>query len=333
MPKLEPKQIQKELEQGRFWPVYWLYGAEKMKSRELLKRIKKALIPEAQTTTVGFFGMQDECLDASEVECPHIVESAKSPSLSGGLRMIVIRDAHLLKDTDALEELLGPPATRDQIESVCIFISKDLDARKKFSKILVEKAAVVPCDEVADDEREAWVQYLSKRRGVKPSQSMVLSLCQMDPWTLDIIDQELEKFSLNNAADDGETYASSFGSDFSVYGGAESFLNAFFSRDLSRALPACTGFADQQDEALPLLGLFGWNLRQLVLLARDRESGTRYAKLNSYVADRIKAWSRLWSVDELLHLQAELEDLDFSSKQTPLLPLGLWSSLVQKFCS
>ena len=37
MPKLEPKTVQRELDQGQLWPVYWLYGGEAMKARELLK--------------------------------------------------------------------------------------------------------------------------------------------------------------------------------------------------------------------------------------------------------------------------------------------------------
>ena len=37
MPKLEAKQVQKELDEGWLWPVYWIYGPEGMKARELLK--------------------------------------------------------------------------------------------------------------------------------------------------------------------------------------------------------------------------------------------------------------------------------------------------------
>ena len=52
MPKLEPKVIQKELEQGVLWPVYWLYGQERMKSRELFKRIRGYEVDEANAVRV-----------------------------------------------------------------------------------------------------------------------------------------------------------------------------------------------------------------------------------------------------------------------------------------
>src|SRR4051812_2060005 len=97
MPKLEPKVIQKELDQGQLWPVYWLYGQERMKSRELLKRIRKAALPESSDSIGALFGMAEENFDGAEQSGATVVESALSPSLGGGLRFIVVRDAHLLK--------------------------------------------------------------------------------------------------------------------------------------------------------------------------------------------------------------------------------------------
>ena len=89
MPKLEPKQIQKELEQGQLWPVYWLYGQERMKSRELLKRIRRAALGEKPETFCA-----ETLIEGTEVDAASIVDSAQSPSLGGGLRFIVVRDAH-----------------------------------------------------------------------------------------------------------------------------------------------------------------------------------------------------------------------------------------------
>src|SRR3954469_23966099 len=95
MPKLEPKDVQKELEQGLLWPVYWIYGQEHMKARELLKRIKKTALGDS--TAASVLGLGEENLDGSQSDSTLIVESAKSLSLGGGLRFLVIRDAHLIK--------------------------------------------------------------------------------------------------------------------------------------------------------------------------------------------------------------------------------------------
>src|SRR5262245_28723502 len=143
MPRLEPKQVQREIEEGNLWPVYWLFGQERMKSRELLKRIRKAALGEPANP------LSEETLEGTETGAHRVVEAAQSPSLDGGTRLVVVRDAHALKDTEGLAPLLGARMPAAQVGSVCVFLSKDLDGRKKFSKLLLEKAAVVPCEEVS----------------------------------------------------------------------------------------------------------------------------------------------------------------------------------------
>lgn len=330
MPKLEPKLVQRELDQGQIWPVYWLYGTETMKSRELLKRIRRAVLGDAAPS--GFaasFG--EELLDGTEVTGDTVVEAAQSPALGqiGSARLVVVRDAHAMKNPEALTGLLTARDSLQNLTSVCVFLSKDLDGRKKFSKLLTEKAAVVPCEEVAENEREAWVGYLSKRHGVTLAPHLVAQLCVMDPWSLDIVERELEKYTIAGGSVHG---AEVLAGEVSLQGGADAFLKCFFERDLKESLVRAEAFADQPDEALPLLGLLAWNVRHLALLIADRESGTRTVKLNPYVAERMAVWARKWSLAEMTELQSMLAELDYGFKQTPLLPLGLWSSIVTRFC-
>jgi len=322
MPKLEPKIIQKELEQGQIWPVYWLYGTERMKSRELLKRIRKAVLGSETSSASGLAGFGEEMLDGNEVDSATVLDAAQSLSLGGGCRFIVVREAHALKEAEILGALCGPKAKKEELTSVCVFLSKDLDGRKKFSKILTDKAAVVPCEEVPEAEREAWISYLAKRRGISLPPELIAQMSSLDPWSLDIIDQELEKFSL---AQTGDVILSLLGGGGA--GGGERFLNAFFARDLKKSLQAIEDFADRPDESLPLLGLLGWNVRHLALVLSRAQ-----IKLNPFIAERLQAWSKHWELSEVIRLQTYLEELDFSLKQTPLLPIGLWGELVVTFC-
>ena len=72
---------------------------------------------------------------------------------------------------------------------------------------------------------------------------------------------------------------------------------------------------------------------ELASLVAARANGNRGAvKLSPYVAQKLEAWSRHWSLDELVALQARLAELDFGFKQTPLLPLGMWTEIVTSFC-
>lgn len=130
MPKLDAKAVQKELEQGLAAPVYWLYGPEKMKSRELLKKIRSAVLGNGQK--VSFLGGSEEVFEGDQVRAIEIVEAAKSLSFGGGTRLLVIREAHALKEMESLAELLGPSQPLSELPSICVFLAKDLDGQKSF---------------------------------------------------------------------------------------------------------------------------------------------------------------------------------------------------------
>lgn len=334
MPKLEPKQIQKELEQNLLWPVYWLYGPETYKSREILQRIKKSIfnpLNDSSPQEASGTYLNSRTLEGSEVKAEEILDEARTPSFLGSTRLFIIRDAHLIKNPDCLAELLGPAIpfsarSEGKLLSVCVFLAKDLDARKKFSKSLLEGAAVVPCEEVIEAQREAWVQYLAKRRKLELTPELILKLSALDPWSLDQIDQELEKYSL--ASEQTDVFLDSS----RVYRGFDDFLNPFFKRDLKKTLPQISYFSDEPDEALPLLGLLAWNARQLAIFLAEKAQRASYSKPNPYLADRLRKWSDHWSLHDLSQLQEELCQMDFSIKQTSLHSLGLWNQLILRFC-
>ncbi len=329
MPKLEPKMIQKELDQGQLRPVYWVYGSERMKVREIVKRIRKAVLgPTQGGESAGGLSLSEDVFEASETDASSVLDAAQSMSLMGGTRLVTVRDAHALKNPETLEPLLDPAfaSSKENLVSVCVFISKDLDGRKKFSKTLLDRAAVIPCEEVQEGEREPWIQYLAKLKGVKLSAEHVLQLSLLDPWNLEIVDQELEKYVTSGADEEA------FLKEMQLQGGNDVFIDAFFRRNRKVALERAERFADQPDESLPLLGLLAWNAKQLALTVADKQSRSGTLKLSPFIAERMRVWSQFWSMEDVIELQAELAGIDFGFKQTPLLALGLWDSLVLRFC-
>lgn len=316
MPKFEPKIIQKELEAGKTWPVYWIYGEEPMKARELVKRIRKTLFKSEEINP--FCETQ---LEGSEVTAAQVLDSAQSMSMMGGLRFTLVKQAHLIKDLDQLEPLFNST-------NVTVLLAKDLDQRKKFSKKLVEKAAVIPCEAIAEGDRESWVHYLAKRHELVLNEQEVIFLRALDPWSLDLIERELEKLKQCVSTDDRLlTLAGSLSQ-----GSSENFIEAFFTKQRNFAFSFVQSFADVPEEALPLLGLISWNTRMLALVLKDREAGTRDVKLGSFLIDKFNRYSRHWKLNEVIELQHHLAEIDFSIKQTPRPALALWSQLVLRFC-
>jgi DNA polymerase III delta subunit len=327
MPQFELKEVQRDLDQKIIWPVYWLYGPEKYKSRELLKKIRMAVLGTSESSGPSLFAWNEEIIDGSDVDVETALDIIKNPTLGGGVKLVVVRDAHALKSIEKFSELLGPPNDLSQLSWVCVCLSKDLDGRKKFSKTLIEQSAVVHCEEVAENQKAIWIQFLAKQHEVELSPGALMQVSALEPWSLEIVDQELQKLSI---ADGDEAIL--LGSASGNPRGTEGFLDSFFLRDLNSALAEVGHFASHIDESLPLLGLLGWNVRQLALFLSDRENGTRHLKSNPYLAEKLQRWGRKWKLKEVIQLQDQLTQVDFSLKQTPLLALGVWSDLVVQFC-
>jgi DNA polymerase III delta subunit len=326
MPKLEPKVIQKELEAGKVRPVYFIFGAERMKSRELLKRIQKAILKGEPANDFNI-----EKWDASEVGFETVIDAAQSFSLLGGTKLVIARNVDEVKNLDSLVSYLKQfehtdPTSVDEQSSVLVLLSKNFDARKKSSKAILEAAAVVACEEVVEGDREPWIDYLSKRRGISLSASERLTLRGLDPWNLDIIDQEIAKLEL--VGDDAHLRADALLSGISSYARDE-FIDAIFCRDTKRALGLVHLFSAEMEVQLPFLGLLSWNFRHLKLFVMEQELRARSSeKRNPYLSKNLERWRKHWTLATLTELEHALFQIDFSLKITRLLGLGLWTDAV-----
>ncbi len=331
MPKLNLKDIQIQLKNDELWPVYWFHGPENYLVRVCINSIKTVFESHGVKTSEK---ENVEVLEASEVSAARVLESAQSLSFfgAGGPRFIIIKDAHLLKEPELLDDLMEKRDKWSDLKWVCAFISKDLDQRRKFSKTIAEKAAVISCESVSEREREGWVLRLSKKYKLDLTPEIVIGLCAIEPWSLDIIDQELCKYMLANNSSDPKSNESEsiLIGHLGPSGGTDVFVEAFFLKKIKTALPFAKVLADRPQDALPCLGLLGWNVREL-LLFKTKSKGIGGAGVSFYSSRRFERWEKFWTVSELLNLQKALSDIDFSLKQKPIPAISLWTDLIVRF--
>lgn len=318
MPKCTAKQIHAELEKNLLWPVYWIYGPEQLKIRELLHRIRNAHLKNIAPKNIP---LSLENFDADECTCEQILEAAQTLSLSVQQKIIIIRNAHKLKNAESLQPLLlSPPGTPEEVQVVCVFLSKDFDSRKKFSKTLLQKAITVECESVPEHDREAWIRFLMQRKEIKPEFETLSYLRQLEPWSLDGVEQELEKLSLMNEFSETLQVNEVFKS--------QHFMDCFFSKKLPLTLEQVHQFASQPEESIPLLGLLAWNLKNMIAYECTRlKKQPPPSSLHSFTLAKIQKWAPHWTLQELFDLENKLLELDFSLKQTPKSSLASWSIL------
>ncbi len=195
MAKTEAKLLQKELESARVRPVYWLYGPERMKIREMLKKIENQVLKAEPRNDFNY-----ERLDAAETRVDHALDAAQSLSLMGGTKLVVVYSCEDWKDLEPLtlylKQVSSAAQKPEELSSVLVLISKNFDGRKKTSKVILENACVVEFEAVLEHEREPWIDYLSKRRGLVLNSEEKLALISLDPWNLERADLELAKLEL-----------------------------------------------------------------------------------------------------------------------------------------
>lgn len=326
MPRMEAKIIQKELESGKLRPVYWIFGPERMKSRELVRRIQKATFGDQAPNDFNF-----EKHDGAEVDVATILDAAQGFSLMGGTKLILVRNADEIKQQDMLVEYFESIENHDAVEAselsnVIVFVSKSFDARKKATKKIQELTATVPCEEVSEQEREPWIGYLAKRRGVALKSEELNLLRGLDPWSLEIVDQELAKLELVGDEEDLRKQVLLNGVDAFA---RDDFIDALFCRDKKRTMKWMHLFCEEIEVQLPILGLVSWNLRHLKLaLMEDITRSRSGEKRNPFLQKNLDRWKRYWTFESIQEFEHGLFEIDFSLKNTRLTGKGLWTSLL-----
>lgn len=320
MAKLEPKLIQKELDQGKVRPAYYLFGPERMKARELLKRIQKTVLGDDVPNDFNF-----ERWEGSEVGAETVLDSIQSFSLMGGTKLVLVRNADELDRLELLADHLKGAAPEVD-GSVLVLMARSFDGRKKVFKAIEAGAVVVECASVADEDREPWIDYLAKRREVRLSAEERLALAGLDPWSLELVDQEIAKLEL--VGDDAGLRAESLLSGVDVHAKDE-FIEGILSRNRSLALKHVHLFHQDMDVQLPILGLIAWNFRQLKCFWMEKHTRARSGeRRNPYLQAKLDRWVKVWNQEHLHEFEQELFDLDFALKNTRATGEGLWAQLI-----
>ena len=85
-----------------FGPVYWVYGPEALKAAELVRRIRTAVLGSETSQSLSEERPMARLPRRARSWTPH------TASLFGGLRFLLVRDAHAIKGAEILAPCLGP---------------------------------------------------------------------------------------------------------------------------------------------------------------------------------------------------------------------------------
>ncbi|AIQ65079.1 DNA polymerase III subunit delta [Paenibacillus stellifer] len=320
---MDAKTAAKEIKQGKFAPVYCLYGSEKFRMNEFVSLIEKELITEEDRdfAVIPF--------DLSETPIQAVVEEAETVPFMVPRKLLIVKDAALFtagRDNakldhriEALQDYLASPADF----SVIVFLvnGDKLDERKKIVKTLKTAGIVLAFSPLGADELLKWVEKGIRERGCSPAPGMPEVLIASTGTGLQTLTGEMDKLCL--FAGRGGTVTSADveslvprGTEQNVFALVEDIANL----RLDNAIGTLHELLKQREEPIKIAALITRQFR-IILQVKDL-SEQSYAQgqiasrlgLHPYAVKLAAEQARKFGGAQLKEILSRLADLDYQMK-------------------
>ncbi len=127
--------LENELDQGRIFPVYFLYGEESYLIGETRKRIE-SLCLDPRTRDFNY-----DLFSGGETPPDRIIDAAKTLPAMASWRVIVVKDAHVWNEQQI--KTFAPYWEEPSTSTCLIFLGEKLGPWKRWVSVLEEKGRVV----------------------------------------------------------------------------------------------------------------------------------------------------------------------------------------------
>ena len=259
MATLTREELKRELKAGKVGPLYLLHGPEDYLRDTAARRIADAALRDAPLRE---FNESSFSLASADVQ--HAIAAAEQMPMMGGRRVVRVTDFGKLREAD--EEALVRYVTRPVESTTVIFVSGDLDKRRRLSKTLMEVCASVEFAELKDAELAAWARDRLKQLGTHADERTLRHVIGLVGASVRQLANELEK--LATAAMPGGEITQELVE--SLVGRSRELSNFELSdhliaRDRRRALETLRKLLDDGAEPVMLIGLLASNFHRLAL--------------------------------------------------------------------
>ncbi|SDW89596.1 DNA polymerase III, delta subunit [Paenibacillus sp. CF384] len=197
---MEMKDVMKELKAGTIRPVYVLYGKDRYRMRQFVSSLTDKLLP-AEERELGLIKF-----DTSETPIEEAVAEAETLPFFASRKLVLIRDSSVLAaaqgkegklehGTDALIAYLKQPCE----SSVIVFqvMAEKLDERRKVVKLLKEQDALIPFQELQENELLQWTVRRAEEQGRGMSRDAAQLLLARTGTNMQQLAHEVDKLCLH----------------------------------------------------------------------------------------------------------------------------------------
>ncbi|MGZ5243786.1 MAG: DNA polymerase III subunit delta [Bacteroidia bacterium] len=174
------EKLQQSLQEKKFAPVYFLHGTEPFFIDQISDYIEKNALTEAEK------GFNQVVLYGRDVDVYTIINACSRYPMMASHQVVIVKEAQLLKNFDALESYLNKP-----VQSTILVLChkyKTLDKRLKINKVLDKNAVVFESKPLAENKVADWVKNYLQSKGLKITNPAAQMMA-------DFVGSDLEKLS------------------------------------------------------------------------------------------------------------------------------------------
>lgn len=178
-----------ELRKGVFHPVYYFMGEEAFFIDRLTDYIANNALPEEMR------GFCQTVFYGSDVSMESVVNCARSYPMMAERQVVIVKEAQLIKETDALLAYLKNP----QPTTVLVFAHKNgsIDKRKKLAGELERAGVVLEFKKLKEEQLPSFVNGCLKERSLVADEKAVRMLCESVGSDLNRMCGEIDKLALS----------------------------------------------------------------------------------------------------------------------------------------
>jgi DNA polymerase III subunit delta len=319
MKALSRVELERSLNEGKIQPLYLLVGPESYLRDAAARSISNAALANTllrEFNEVSFSLLSDDPQAA--------IAAAEQLPMMSDRRVVRIRDFSRLRE--AQEEVLIAYVVNPVPSTVVIFSADELDKRKKATKSLLDRCAVVDFSPLQDAEAKTWVKTRLKELKTAADDQVINEIVRLVGTDVQTLFMELDKLA-SGAADTGSITLPLVQE---LIGRSRELANWDLTDQLlagnrKKALETLHRLLEDDTEPLMLLGLIGSNYRKLalgkqVLMHKGESQVFKYVYVQPFKQRDYLNTLRRADAAKLAHAIQLIADVDLAIKTSQATP-------------
>lgn len=322
----EYKEIVKDIQNGKYAPIYFLQGDEPFFIDNIIGHLEEGALSEDQK------GFNQYVLYGKETGFTEVVNVARKFPMTGDRQVVIVKEAQEIRDwhSEGALKLLGGYLQNPVPSTILAFAHKykSLDRRKKISKLFEKNSIFFNSKRLYDDKVPGWAKSYAQAMGADISDKAVMILTENIGNNLLRLAKEIDKLRLNVPAgrqiDDAavQKYVG-ISKDYNTF----EFQKALSLKDEAGAFKIVNYFATNPSSnpvVLIIANLFAYYTKLLLIHhsgSFDKGSVARTIGINPFFANEYIRAARNYPVQTVLRNLMFIKESDLQSKGIGFAPM------------